>query len=137
MTNVAWPEAGLTSLIISAAMEVHKQLGPGLLEAAYEECLFTELTERGIQCRRQVLQPIVYKHLRLSKSYQIDLIVENRVLLELKAVRTLTDADTAQTLTYLKLSQLEVALLINFNAYPLRAGIRRFVRTQRSYVVTP
>ena len=130
VNDILRPEYGLTSSIISAVLAVHTDLGPGLLEGAYEECLFAELAERGVYSERQVIQPVMYKNRRLSKSYKIDMIVEKRVLLELKAVRTLTDADTAQTLTYLKLSNLEVALLINFNAYPLRTGIKRFVRTK-------
>lgn len=125
------PEYDLTSKIISAAIEVHKELGPGLLEKAYEECLYAELTERGLESKRQVIQRITYKHRQLEKCYKIDLVVENRVLVELKAIRTLTDADTAQTLTYLKLSSLQVGLLINFNAYPLKMGIRRLVRSVR------
>jgi GxxExxY protein len=129
VNDVARPEYELTSRIISAAIEVHRELGPGLLEKAYEECLCAELLERGLRNQRQVLQPIIFKHRQLTKSYKIDLIVEKRVLVELKAIRTLTDADVAQTLTYLKLSKLEVALLINFNSYPLSAGIRRLVRT--------
>ncbi len=81
MNDIAWPEAELTSSIISSAIEVHRHLGPGLLEKAYEECLMAELTYRGFTAERQVVQPITYKNLQLAKSYKIDLVVENRVLL--------------------------------------------------------
>ena len=111
---------------------MHRELGPGLFEIAYEECLSKELELRGLGVQRQIIKPLVYKHVLIRKSYKIDIVVENRVLLELKAIRQLSESDTAQVLTYLKLSGLAVGLLINFNAMPLKKGIKRFVRTNRS-----
>lgn len=126
------PAYDLTSLIIASAIEVHRELGPGLFEIAYEECLAAELLGKGLTFQRQIVRPLVYKKLRLAKCYKIDIVVENRVLLELKAVRNVTATDSAQVLTYLKLSGLEVGLLINFNSMPLKSGITRFVRTNPS-----
>lgn len=129
MKDSARPEYGLTSKIICAAIEIQRIFGPGLLEKAYEELLTGELRDQGLTVRRQVVFPLVHKSIQITRAYKTDLIVNEKVLVELKAIRALTDADTAQTLTYLKLSGLEVALLINFNAVPLRTGIKRFVRT--------
>ncbi len=123
------PEYGLTSKIICACIDLQRIFGPGLLERAYEELLAAELMEQGLVVRRQVIFPLIHRSVRITKAYKTDLIVNEKVLVELKAIRTLTDADTAQTLTYLKLSGLEVALLINFNAVPLKTGIKRFIRT--------
>src|SRR5690606_7465873 len=100
---------------IGAAIEVHRELGPGLLESAYEECLCCELSHRNLQFRRQVSLPLRYKEARLDCGYLADVIVEETVLLELKSVETLHSIHEAQLLTYLKITQLRVGLLINFN----------------------
>ena len=112
-----------TSPIIGAAIEVHRSLGPGLLESAYEECLCHELHLRGLDCKRQVPLPLLYKGLKLECGYKIDLIVRDEVVLELKAVERLLPIHEAQLLTYLKLTGKRVGLLINFNVPLLTQGI--------------
>ncbi|MBZ5650949.1 MAG: GxxExxY protein [Acidobacteriia bacterium] len=116
-----------TSPIIGAAIEVHRNLGPGLLESAYEECLCHELHLRGLDCKRQVPLPLLYKGLKLDCGYKIDLIVQDEVVLELKAVERLLPIHEAQLVTYLKLTGKRVGLLINFNVPLLTQGIIRRV----------
>jgi GxxExxY protein len=115
----------LSEAIIGAAIEVHRELGPGLLESAYEECLCHELTLRGLRFKRQVELPVVYKGIKLDCGYKIDLIVEDEIVLELKTVDKLAPVHEAQLLTYLRLSGKRVGLLINFNVPVLRQGIKR------------
>lgn len=117
----------LTERIIGFAIEVHRHLGPGLLESAYEECLCYELQLNGFAFRRQVPLPVVYKAVRLDCGYRIDVVVENKVILELKTVERLVPVHEAQLLTYLKLSGIRAGLLINFHAPVLREGLRRMV----------
>jgi len=117
----------LTERIIGAAIEVHRNLGPGLLESAYEECLSLELSTQGLNHRRQVQLPITYKGNKIEPGFRADIVVEHSVLLELKAVETLAPLHEAQILTYLKLSGIATGLLMNFNATPLKRGIKRFV----------
>lgn len=117
----------LTGQIIGAGIEVHRQLGPGLLESAYRECLCWELNHRGLTIEREMALPLVYKGVHVDAGYRLDLIVETRVLVELKAVERLAPVHTAQVLTYLKLTGLRVGLLMNFNADVLRDGIVRLV----------
>jgi GxxExxY protein len=118
----------LTQEIIGAVIEVHKALGPGLLESAYEVCLCRELTIRGLRFECQVPMPVEYKGVKLDCGYLIDLIVDNAVLLELKSVEKLTAIDRAQLLTYLKMTGKQVGLLINFNsAVVTRDGLVRMV----------
>jgi GxxExxY protein len=117
----------ITETIIGAAISVHKELGPGLLESAYEACLAYELTERKLQIERQKALPVLYRGVKLDCGYRIDLLVENEVIVELKAVESLEPIHDAQLLSYLKLSGCEVGLLINFNVKVLKDGIRRFV----------
>jgi len=116
----------LTGLIIGAAIEVHRHLGPGLLESAYEACLSHELTARGLLVERQRSLPVVYKGISLECGYRLDLVVENKVICELKTVERITDVHQAQILSYLKLSGIHTGLLINFNQRLLRTGIKRF-----------
>src|SRR5262249_41042470 len=113
-----------TSVIISAAIEVHRQLGPGLLESAYAECLCHELHLRGIAFQRLDL-PVTYKGLKLDCGYRVDLIVEDAVVVELKAVERILPVHEAQLLTYLRLTGKKVGLLVNFNAPLLRNGVAR------------
>ena len=121
----------ITELIIGCAIEVHKQLGPGLLESTYEACLYYELIKAGINVQRQVPMPLIYKEVRLEQGYRIDLLVENCIVLEIKMVEAIADVHMAQTLTYLKLSGAKVGLIINFNVLKLTTGIKRLVaRTQ-------
>ncbi len=115
----------ITEAIIGAAIEGHRSLGPGLLESAYETCLAFELIERGFQVERQKELPIVYKTVRLDVGYRLDLLVNEKVIVEIKAVNNLESIHTAQILSYLKLSERKVGLLINFNVKLLKHGIKR------------
>ena len=117
----------LTGKIRSAAFEVHRHLGPGLLESAYEECLCHELHLRGISFQRQVSLPVVFKNVRLQCGYKLDIVVEDQVVLELKYVECVLPIHEAQLLTYLKLSKKKVGLLMNFNVPLMKNGIIRFV----------
>ena len=117
----------LTESIIGAAIEVHRELGPGLLESTYERCLSRELTLNGVNHECQVVLPVTYKGERLDCGYRLDVVVENAVVLELKSVEELTDLHQAQLLTYLRLSKKRVGLLINFNTPKLTDGIKRMV----------
>ena len=117
----------LTQEIIGAAIEVHKQLGPGLLESAYEECLCHEFHLRGISFTRQVPLPVEYKGIKLDCGYRIDVMVEDSVVLELKSIEAMLPIHDAQLLTYLRLVQKRVGLLINFNVSVLAKGIVRRV----------
>ena len=117
----------LTSKIIGAAIEVHRHLGPGLLESAYETCLAYELMKIGLQVEQQKPLPVVYKEIHLDHGYRIDLLVNNLVIVELKAVEQITPVHEAQILSYLKFSGCKTGLLINFNVKLLKdGGIRRF-----------
>lgn len=120
-------ENELSQLIIGKAIEVHKTLGPGLLESTYKECLFYELTSLGLQVEKEKALPIVYKDIRLDHGYRIDLLVENKVVLELKTVEAFTDVHFAQVLTYLKIGNFKLGLLLNFNVIKLKEGIKRFI----------
>lgn len=124
-------DAELTHAIIGAAIDVHRALGPGLLESAYEECLARELTIRNIPFERQKPLPVVYKDVKLDCGYRIDLLVDRRVVLELKAVDALAPVHDAIVLTYLRLSNCKIGLLINFNTAVLKDGIRRLVNNYR------
>lgn len=117
----------ISGQVIGAAIAVHRELGPGLLESAYEACLVHELRQRGVQVEQQIPQPVFYKGLQLECGYRLDLLVENRVIVELKAVETLLPIHEAQLLTYLKLRQLRLGLLINFNVPILKHGIKRLL----------
>ena len=115
----------LTSKVINAAIEVHKSLGPGLLESAYEECLCREFDLREIRYERQKDLPVQYKGITLNCGYRLDMVVEGKLILELKACSALEPIHEAQLLTYLKLAGFKIGLLINFNVPVLRMGIRR------------
>jgi len=121
------PDNALTYSIIGAAIEVHRLLGPGLLESAYEECLCHELHLRGIPFERQKPIPVVYKGVKLESGYRLDLLVAGQVVLELKAVEALCPIHEAIMLTYLRLSDHHLGLLINFNVIVLKDGIRRYI----------
>ncbi len=117
----------LTEQIIGAAIEVHRHLGPGLLESAYETCLVYELEKLGLKVERQKALPLVYKEIRLEQGYRIDLLVEDKIVVELKVVEHILPVHEAQVLSYLKLSGCKVGLLLNFQVKLLKNGIRRFV----------
>lgn len=119
----------LTEKVIGAAINVHRVLGPGLLESAYQECLFFELQSVGLSVTKEISLPIVYKDIKLDHGYSIDLLVENKVVIELKTVEAFTDVHTAQILTYMKLGNYPIGLLINFHTKLLKNGIKRFVNT--------
>jgi len=114
--------------VLDCAFEVHNNLGPGLLESVYEECLIHELQSAGLKVEKQKCLPLTYKNLLLESHFRIDILVENQIIIELKAVEELNDVHLAQTLTYLKLSGCKLALLVNFNVAHLRNGIKRVIR---------
>ena len=117
----------VAKLIVDAAFQVHKELGPGLLESVYETCLAYELDHRGVKVERQVALPITYKGVRLDAGLRLDMLVESSVIVELKAVETMIPLFDAQLLTYLKLTQKRLGLLINFNVPLIKDGIKRVV----------
>ena len=119
----------LTEKIIGAAIEVHKTLGPGLLESAYQECLYFELKSQGLKVLKEIPLPVIYKDIKLDHGYRIDLLVENEVVIEIKTVEQFTDVHFAQILTYLKLGNFPKGLLINFHTKLLTSGIKRFINT--------
>jgi len=116
---------GITGIIVDAAMTVHSELGPGLLESTYEACLVHELNSRNIKSQNQLTLPVIYKEAQIDTGYRIDLLVEGKVIIELKAVEKLLAIHEAQLLTYLKLSNKKIGLLINFNSLRLKHGIKR------------
>ncbi len=117
----------LTANVIGCAIEVHRNLGPGLLESAYQQCLAHELSIAKVPCRVQVPMPVEYKGIKINCDYKMDLLVDEFLVVELKAVEQLTSVHEAQLLTYMKLAEAPVGLLINFNVQLLKNGIRRFV----------
>lgn len=118
-------ETELARKVIGLAINVHKELDPGLLESSYEECLFYELNQAGIFVEKQKTLPLVYKEVKLEVGYRIDLLIEKRLIVEVKSVDTLNDVHLAQILTYLKLSNCKLGLLMNFNVVKLVNGIKR------------
>jgi GxxExxY protein len=118
----------LIERVIGCAIEVHRHLGPGLLEGIYEDCLCLELTQLGIAHQRQVLLPIVYKGVQLEAAYRLDLVVENRLVVEIKAIDRILTVHEAQLLTYLRISGHRTGLILNFNHAVLKEGIRRMTR---------
>lgn len=115
----------MSKIVFDCALKVHRALGPGLLESAYEECLYYELKKSGLDVVKQKPLPLVYEGVKLDIGYRIDLIVENRLILEIKSVETLNDVHFAQLLTYLKLTDCRLGLLINFNVVLIKNGIKR------------
>ena len=120
-------ENEISKKIIGCAIEVHKQLGPGLLETAYQECLLYELKQAGLKVRKEKPMPIVYKEVKLDHGYRIDLLVEEKVVIEIKTVEAFTDVHTAQVLTYLRLGDYKLGLLLNFHVTMLKRGIKRII----------
>ncbi len=120
-------ENELSNKIIGAAIDVHKALGPGLLESAYKECLYYKLTQSGLNVQKEKPMPLIFEEVKLDCGYRIDLMVENKEVIEIKSVDALNDIHLAQTLTYLKLGNLKLGLLINFNVVTLKQGIKRVV----------
>jgi GxxExxY protein len=122
-------EEELTSEVIRCAVEVHRGLGPGLLESAYRECLLYELTLSGLVVIKEKPMPVIYKEVKLDHGYRIDLLVENKLVVELKTVEYLNDVHFAQVLTYLRLGDYPVGLLLNFHVTMLKQGIKRIINT--------
>jgi GxxExxY protein len=127
----------ISDAVIGACIEIHQHLGPGLLESAYEECLCHELSVRGIPFERQKPLPVVYKSVRLDCGYHIDLVVAQRLIVELKTVEALLPIHEAQLLTHLKLSNLPVGLLINFHVPVLKHGLKRIVNSFPEFSASP
>ena len=117
----------LSHTVIGCSIEVHSQLGPGLLESTYEQCLAHELSHNGIDFELQAQLPVMYKGIRVDCGYRIDIMVENKLIIELKSVEYLLKIHEAQLLTYMKLAEVKTGLLINFNVIALKNGIKRFV----------
>ncbi|MFI4974632.1 MAG: GxxExxY protein [Caulobacterales bacterium] len=115
------------AIVVDAGLKVHRALGPGLLESAYEHCLAYELQQRGLAVRRQVPLPIVYDGAKLDAGYRLDMVVEDSIVLEIKAIEALTRLHEAQLITYLRLSQFRLGFLMNFNVELFRRGLRRLV----------
>ena len=123
----------ITEIIIGCAIQVHKELGPGLLESTYMACLNYELTQAGLYTKQQVPLALTYKEIYMDIGYRLDILVENKVVIEVKSVEALADVHTAQVLTYLKLSNAELGLLINFNVAKLTSGIKRLIARKSEY----
>ena len=117
----------LTRTVIGAAIEVHRQLGPGLLESAYEACLCCELVDRGVPFVRQVALPVTYHDVKVNCGYRVDLVADSQLVVELKSVAAIDSVHAAQVLTYMRLGGWRIGLLINFNVVLLKNGIRRFI----------
>jgi GxxExxY protein len=120
-------ENELSKIVFNCALKVHQNLGPGLLESAYEECLFYELMKTGLDIQKQKALPLVYEEVKLDVGYRIDIIIENKLILEIKSVEALNDIHFAQLLTYLKLTNCKLGMLINFNVLLIKNGIKRVV----------
>jgi len=118
-------ENQLSSIVFNDALKVHRNLGPGLLESSYEECLFYELNKSGLFIERQKSLPLIYEDIKLDIGYRVDLLIEKKLIIELKSVDALNDIHFAQILTYLKLSNCKLGLLINFNVTLIKSGIKR------------
>lgn len=120
-------ENEISKVVFDSALKVHKILGPGLLESTYQECLFYELTKAGLRVDKQIQLPLIYEEVKLEAGYRIDLLVEKKFIVEIKSVECLNDVHLAQILTYLKLSNCKLGMLINFNVVLLKNGIRRVI----------
>jgi GxxExxY protein len=120
-------ENELSTIIIGCAIEVHRKLGAGLLEKAYQECLCYELLQKGLNIKKELILPITYKELKIDNGYRIDILVEDKVVIELKTVEELHNAHFAQVLTYLKFGNYKLGLLFNFNEAILKNGIKRII----------
>lgn len=120
-------ENDLAYKIIGISIDIHNTLGPGLLESAYQECLFYKLRKEGLKVEKEKAMPLIYEDVKLDCGYRIDLLVENRLVIEVKSVEALNDIHLAQTLTYLKLGNYKLGLLINFNTVLLKSGIKRII----------
>jgi len=122
-----YSENELATIVIGCAIEVHKSLGPGLLESAYQECLYYELVQAGLKVDKQKPMPIIYKDVKLDHGYRMDLLINDKLVIEIKTVEYFTEVHTAQILTYLRLGNYKLGLLLNFNVNILKEGIKRVI----------
>lgn len=120
-------ENSIAKIVLDKAIKVHKTTGPGLLESAYEECLFYELNRAGLFVEKQKLLPLIYEGIKLDAGYRIDIMINNKVIIELKSVETIAPVHVAQVITYLKLSNCKLGILVNFNVALLKDGFKRIV----------
>jgi GxxExxY protein len=120
-------ENEISNQVLGIALKVHTALGPGLLESAYKSCLFYDINEMGLSVQREKPMPLMYKNVRMECGYRIDLLIENKFVIEIKSVEALTDVHFAQTLTYMKLGNYKLGFLINFNVLKLKDGIKRVI----------
>lgn len=120
-------ENSITKAVLRAAFTVHTQLGPGLLESAYEACLAHEIALLGFVVERQVPMPLIYKEIKMETGYRLDLLIQKKIIVEVKAIEAFTDVHIAQMITYLKLSNCKIGLLINFHVSSLKNGIKRII----------
>lgn len=127
MNTSNYTENELSKIVFDAALKVHKALGPGLLESAYQECLYHELKKTELFVQKEKPLPLIYETVKLDCGYRLDIIIEDKLIIEIKSVETLTDIHLAQVLTYLKLSNCKLGLLINFNVLLLKDGFRRVI----------
>ena len=120
-------ENEIAKIVFESGLQIHKTLGPGLLESAYEECLYFDLVNAGFEVEKQKSLPLIYKEIKLDAGYRVDFLIENKVIIEIKSIETLHPIHTAQVLTYLKLSNCKLALLINFNVLLFKDGVKRII----------
>jgi GxxExxY protein len=120
-------ENEITGKIINAGIEVHKALGPGLLESAYKECLYYQLTKNGLFVEKEKVLPLIYEEVKLDCGYRLDLLIENKIVVEIKSIDAINDIHLAQVLTYLKIGNYKLGLLMNFNIVLLKNGIKRII----------
>ncbi|MDZ7758477.1 GxxExxY protein [Rhodohalobacter sp.] len=123
-------ENEISKVVLDCAFKVHSQLGPGLLESAYQECLYYEINKSGLSVQKEVPLPLTYEEVQLEIGYRIDLLVENKFIVEIKSVDSISDVHLAQVLTYLKLSKIKLGFLLNFNVSRLKSGIKRIINGQ-------
>jgi GxxExxY protein len=128
-TQRLWIDNELSGRVIGYAMEVHSALGPGLLESAYKECLYYKLAKTGLSVVKEKAMPLIFEEVKLECGYRIDLLVENKLVIEIKSCEAIADIHLAQTLTYLKLGNYKLGLLINFNVLKLKDGIKRVINS--------
>ena len=125
-------ENQISKVVLDCAFKIHSQLGPGLLESAYQECLYYEISKSRLNVLKEVPLPLVYEEVQLEVGYRIDLLIENKFIVEIKSVESLTDVHLAQVLTYLKLSKIKLGFLLNFNVSRLKNGVKRVINGQLS-----
>ncbi|MCF8433467.1 MAG: GxxExxY protein, partial [Crocinitomicaceae bacterium] len=123
-------ENELSKIVFDLGLKVHRNLGPGLLESSYEECLFYELKKSTLKVERQKILPVIYEGIQMETSYRIDIMIEDKIIIELKSVESVNDLHLAQLLTYLKLSNCKLGMLINFNVPLFKNGIKRVINGQ-------